>query len=323
MGGPKEIQFDRWGSHQGKSLALRHFTRHQHQVLELLKALSNSGIYSYRYLSDTSHTMDSLLPHLSGTMSIKGTTSSHTPKPVKIKSKFRDKKTMRPVLTVSNWSDYHKSAMNWTRLNCLVGAAGNFEMFLIKVAALAFRSNLGLLSGTTEKIDGTVALKKPGPVAHDHNDRFEALTKGEWSARISAYSKQFGSCPRILHDSVSELEKIRRLRNSVAHAFAREIDEAKNPENLQVGLMNRLAPTNLFKKMDILTKCANAIDKQLIENHIGEFEMVLLYHRMQPKFSKKSSVGEKGRLFKQECARNDYVFSVSFSKNLAKYYEKI
>jgi hypothetical protein len=122
---------------------------------------------------------------------------------------------------------------------------------------------------------------------------------------------------------VGELEKLRKLRNSVAHAFARDIDEAQNPEIIGLRKMLRLSEDCLVKNLTLLDSSAEAIDQYLLGSHIGEYELVYLYHKLTPSFSASLAVGEKGRRFKQQCGRNGHMISVSFAKHLARYYDTI
>lgn len=323
MSRPKEIQFSRWANHHGSSLALTVLAWYQRQAFELVKALSNAGVYAHRWLADSAYDWASAMPHLSNTMTIKGTSDNRKPIPIDWPKNRRDKRTNCKILTVRQWSDYHRDAINWARLSCIVSALGNFEMYVIKIATLAFMSDLGLLAGTRNRIDGTIALKQPRPVVRNFDPLIEALTKGEWAGRLSAFRKQFGSCPPSLQNSLGELEKLRTLRNSVAHAFARDIGSASDPEAIGFVSMSRMAHDKLERSMRLISNCAKAIDTQLLSDHIGEYEFVYLYHQMYSAFPATISVGEKGRRFKQECGRAGHLISVSFAKQMADYYESV
>jgi hypothetical protein len=323
MANPKKKIFNRWNNHLGNTIALKIFNSHQKHSSELIKALSNSGVFSYGFISNQGCNWESPLPHLKGIMGIKGTNIKRKPIIPNWPDDKKDACNKRKVLSVKQWSDFYKDAMNWVRLNSIVSSVGNFEMYLIKVTTLALKSDLGLLIGTSKTVDGAIALKYPSTMIQSLEPLITSLTKGEWTSRLSSFKKLFGDCPPFMKNNLSKLEKLRKLRNSIAHAFARNIDLACDPNIIQIEPMARISNAHLEKQLTFLSKCATAIDKQLLCNHIGEYELINLYHQMYPDFQTTLSIGEKGRRFKKDCGSKFHMISVKFAKQLAEYYEII
>lgn len=319
----KAIPFDRWSSHLGNTLACRVFMTYQVQVGQLLQALTNSQVFSYRYLSDTGFDWGDDLPYLPGASTSKIRYDSRLPPVLQWPVSSRRTGKRSGILTVREWSDSQKDAMNWARLNSIVTIIGNFEMYMSKIATLTFKSDLGLLVGTQKRIDGALSLKYPKPTSQPIGPLVESFTKGEWPARVSAYEKSFGAVPSEVKQSVGRLEKLRRLRNNIAHAFARDIDEARDPEMITLNAMIRMSPGVLAKRMKMLSDCAIAIDRHLLADHIGEYELIYLYHQVRPTFPSDAATGEKGRRFKQDCGKRGHMINVRFAKELARYYEAL
>ena len=66
---------------------------------------------------------------------------------------------------------------------------------------------------------------------------------------------------------------MRKIRNNVAHAFGRDIDKTRARETVEMLPIERLSEERLQKYMELIRKISKAIDNQLLNNHIGEFEL--------------------------------------------------
>jgi hypothetical protein len=185
----------------------------------------------------------------------------------------------RVTKSIDAYSNHLKDFDNWTRLNTLVAVLSYFETYLSSVVSLAIESDLGLIYSIPKKIDGIMVLKHSTNTDYSFFDKSELITKGTWNQRISNYQKLFGSAPAILTTSIPELEKMRKIRNNVAHAFGRDIDKTRARDTLELLPIERLSEIRLQKYMEIIRKISKAIDKQLLTNHIGEFELIHFYHK--------------------------------------------
>ena len=81
-----------------------------------------------------------------------------------------------------------------------------------------------------------------------------------------------------LTNRISELERMRQLRNGVAHSFGRDPAYFEDPM-VPAGEPVRLSERRLLGWLSIIEECAEAVDDQLFRSHIGEFELVWRYHR--------------------------------------------
>ena len=207
---------------------------------------------------------------------------------------------------------------NWTRLNTLVAVLSYFETYLSSVVSLAIESDLGLLYSIPKKIDGVMVLKHGGQEEYSFFNKSEEVTKGEWSQRASNFEKIFNSVPAIITDNISSLERMRKLRNNVAHAFGRDICETRARETMDILPMARLAEKTLQKYMELILNIAKAVDNQLFSNHIGEYELIHYYHRNKEKFSGKS----EEKAFKDEINKlYIQVRGSDFCRELITYYK--
>ncbi len=185
----------------------------------------------------------------------------------------------RVAESIDAYSNHLKEFDNWTRLNTLVAVLSYFETYLSSVVSLAIESDLGLIYSIPKKIDGIMILKHGTNSDYSFFDKSELITKGTWPQRESNYKKLFGTAPNVLTSSISDLEKMRKIRNNVAHAFGRDIDKTRARETVEMLPIERLTEVRLQKYMEIIRKISKAIDNQLLTNHIGEFELVHFFHK--------------------------------------------
>src|SRR5690606_14019132 len=170
----------------------------------------------------------------------------------------------------------------WTNLNALLALTSNLETYIATIASLALESDPGLLFDSPKTIDGVLLLKQKAQKNHFHNNIIISLTKGDWNSRLSAYNKLFGAPPEEFIKNVSKLEKIRILRNKVGHAFGRDIEGSRNHEVKDIVSMEKLSDAQLKKHQYTIVNTVKAIDKHLLLNYIGEYQLIAFYHRILP-----------------------------------------
>ncbi len=89
-------------------------------------------------------------------------------------------------------------------------------------------------------VDGLSLLKsKPG---YSQSTYVQPLVKGTWQQRIIEYEKLFGSAPQEFTSRQADLEKFRKMRNSVAHHFGRDIDEPDEYFDIKLAKAGMKAP---------------------------------------------------------------------------------
>jgi hypothetical protein len=179
----------------------------------------------------------------------------------------------------SNMSDYKTHLddySNWTRLNSLMAAVSFFEIYFKSVINTALISDPGIVKGKSQAIDGIILYKID--IHDDYQDEIKDCIVGDWPKRSGTYKRIFGSSPLILEDNISTLETIRELRNGIGHAFGRDPDAYEDQIGIFDPPMSRLTHDTLIKYISILDKISKAIDNQLLQNHIGNFELLQLFH---------------------------------------------
>ena len=245
--------FNRWSSWFPRSFAYARFREHHTEINELYWSLAPAAGYT-----------DYLARHASA-----GTTPDalfHATGP----------NARRISPSIDQWRLHFSKFQNWTRLSTLVSAMSYFESYISTVSTLALRSDPLLRFGQSMVVDGTSWLKANVP--DDVSARIVQLVKGTWPARLSAYRGLFGHAPPQLTNRLSELERMRQLRNGVAHSFGRDPAYFEDPM-VPAGEPVRLSERRLLGWLSIIEECAEAVDDQLFRSHIGEFELVWRYHR--------------------------------------------
>lgn len=177
--------------------------------------------------------------------------------------------------TVSNWLLANDKLKNWLRLSVLVSAASSFEMYLGHVARTALASDPLAQYGNPRALDGVCLIK--GGVELPYEDVVQGLTKGDWNSREAKFCTVFGVGLLEVRDKKSELEAIRKTRNEFAHGFGRNL-AIPEPGDLTRSSSSKLTEENLKKYLGIISSAAKSIDRYLMDNHIGFFEVIKVYH---------------------------------------------
>jgi hypothetical protein len=108
--------------------------------------------------------------------------------------------------TPSTYSSQLKVSRRWHGLLTLVLISSAFEIYISAVSTIAIASDPVLRPGFPKRVDGLTFLKHELSAGERNT---EALTKGEWPSRLSAFRRTFRSVPHILTENVGELEKLR------------------------------------------------------------------------------------------------------------------
>lgn len=231
----------------------------------------------------------------------------------------------RLPLTLADWAKNQREFENWTRLSMLVSMAGHLEQFMLAAVRTALQSDPGIFYGSpARKIDGVLLLKYEMTLPELPADR--DVTKGDWSKRMAAYKELFGEVPVELDSNCGELEKMRVLRNAIAHRFGRD-SKATEPifgalDNLKAtGIQaQRISEDRLKKLLAINSVVAKAIDKHLYSQHIGSYELVAFYHRKRHELPRSI---EKHRALQKRISVLGHGFTSMYCKELISYYDAI
>jgi len=245
--------FDRWDSWWDITWPLRRFRQHHTELNQFYWAAVVAGQYAERS-SKSAAPGDSTVTHFG----------------------FSSPDGNRVPRTIAQWVTRFREYSNWTRLSAAMALASCLEMYIQATVTLAVESDPGVLIRAPRKVDG-VSLLKAGA---DYGQRDAALpiVKGTWQARIGHYRKLFGVVPRVLQDSLPELERLRQFRNSVGHAFGRDLDAGTPLVELEAAPLQSLSEDRLKKWLGLTASVVGAVDRHLRVVHIGAYEVIRLYH---------------------------------------------
>lgn len=226
----------------------------------------------------------------------------------------------RVAIDLDDWSRHFKEFDNWTRLNALLSLNSYFEIYLSSVVSLAIESDIGLQFSASKSVDGLTIVKNGNHRKYSFFDISREITMGEWSKRRKRFKQIFGSAPKELTTYEKDLETIRNIRNSVAHSFGRDIEKSRSRSQTDILEIQRISLKRLQKFMDIIRKVARAIDEQLLNNHIGDYEAVFFYHEIKGTLPVNNHV----KAFKKRL-NSLYVKqkSASYCKQLIDYYNSL
>lgn len=180
-------------------------------------------------------------------------------------------------------------AKKWRRLLCTIMISSAFERYVIAISRVAIESDPLLKPGFPKLVDGAQFLKH-GVALPERN--LKKLTQGEWPQRISAHASIFSVVPVELSGGVADLELLRKTRNSVAHTlgvnnnaeaeirsgnFAVSLAiEAQRPDVFSPN-QAAISESRLLKLMGSVQGVVDAIDAQMLRDHVGSYELLAVY----------------------------------------------
>lgn len=180
--------------------------------------------------------------------------------------------------TMRSWANAYNELQVWTRLNVVTSLASILETYMDSICGLAIESNPGVLINSSKSLDGVHLLKTK---RLDHEVIAAAIrdvSKGMWGERRKVFDALFGGHPAELDQYEADLEDLRNKRNSVGHAFGRDINKARRFEEINPLPLDGIRQDHLIHFFDITLKVAKAVDQYLLENHIGEYQALYSFH---------------------------------------------
>lgn len=310
-------KFDRWKCSRDSSFALTVFKRHNREVWTMYTTFEITNMFLYKQFGNKSkETWDE-----------------------SIFKYFYFKAPLRPenspyyikLATVRDWSDSLSEFMNWTNLNTLLVLIGNLETYIAKISRLAMLSDFGVLFGYEKNIEGVHLLKysnRSPEISELIDNKIIGFTRGDWQSRINNLCNTFINLDKnLLISHISNLEKIRKIRNNLAHSFGRDIDESQKILTPQKTDIAKLSRKNLFKYSNVIYDVAKHLDNVLLNKHIGSYEYLNAYHETYKLFSdklKKAHVNIRADKCKKEFGKLDgIILSKRFWRELAEFYERV
>lgn len=294
------IEFNRWISIRDNSWPFQVFRKHTQELNALMWANEPATKYVYKKLKEDGAKMDDKA-------------SLHFNFAVQDGREVYD--------DLEDWSNSFNLFQNWTNLNGLMAITSNFETYIATIVSLAIESDPGILYKSPKSIDGVSLLKKGAGKFPFEDDILVSFTKGDWNSRNSAFLKYFDHVPLSISENISELEKIRKLRNKVAHSFGRDIERSRNKEVKDILPMERLTTSKFIKIRKLIWQCVTNIDEYLLTNHIGEYQAIKYYHSIAHEL--KGTPGNKAMVFKKKIGALGDLSGKIFCQGLVKYYDEI
>lgn len=297
------VQFDRWRPREKSTWVFRVFKQHNTELLRMYSAFENSYKFTYTKLGESKATWQDL-------------PSKHF--------SYTNPHDYVQYTDLKDWSNAFNDLENWINLNALVTISSNFETYLSTVIPLALSSDVGVLYGVPNKIDGIEILKNGHESPFDFDDIVINCTKGTWSSRLATYEKTFSKSPNVFSNNIAALDAIRTLRNEVAHAFGRDIDESRSYQEIKKLPIKKLSRERLLKYQLLVWKIAKSIDVHLHQFHIGEYQAALFYHEIYHELNHSVHSSIRAMQLKKRIGTfGTTPVGKEFCKGLVNYYEAL
>lgn len=290
--------FDRWSPEHPHSWPYKVFNQYDNELNRIVMSFSSAKAYNYNRLKkDGAKWDDKACNYL----------YTHNNK----------------ELTVRDWSNSYNLFFNWVVLNELMALSAYFETYISSIVTLSIESDPGLLIGFPHSVDGILLLKQNKALnMTDCKQRIADCTRGDWNARISNLISLFVEIPESLINGLSELEKMRNLRNKVGHAFGRDIEESRNYSLTKITEMEKLKVSAFLKYQKLIRTIACDLDSLLMKKHIGNFQPLFHYHNLSTKIKDIYNAGQKMIALKKSIGQNtNELYSKDFCRWVVSYYQ--
>jgi len=300
-----QVKFDRWKSREPSSWAFQVFQKHNRELSKMFISHIAAHSYTYKKLGESAKWEDSVTEHFT----------------------FDDSSHENSFQNLKNWSESFESFDNWVNLNSVMAMSSNLETYIATIIKLALESDVGILYRTPRKIDGVSLLKFGNSQPFDFEEKVISCTKGDWGSRISAYEKIFGKVPDALRNNISDLEKIRKMRNRVGHSFGRDIEKSRNHDAIDIMPIEKLRRDKTLEYQSLIYGIAKDIDRHLHIAHVGEYQTLYFFHNLIKKLPDTPHYRNKKvrvNLLKKEIGRfGAYSAGKNFCSELIAHYEQL
>lgn len=230
-------------------------------------------------------------------------------------------------LTIRDWSDCYNLFSNWCRLNAVMALTSSFETYIESVVWMSIESDPGILVKAPHSVDGIAQLKHSKTIERSLIEKkVEGCTKGDWQSRISNLEVLLGTIPETFKTNISELEKLRTLRNRIGHAFGRDIDKSREYVKASIEPMESISTDRLRKIQKLIRTCSSQLDKQLNDNHIGLFPLLYFYHHHYAELEKHPINGGRYVYLKNLLGKKEngnHAYPKDLCKWVIDYYESL
>ena len=186
-----------------------------------------------------------------------------------------DSRRYPPLLSDYNNTNYEFS--RWIKFNVIVSLSSCFEIYLKTIFSLLLKYNPGITIGIRNAVSGYKFINKNltdfNDIIHSH---VEKMTKGTWSSRVCNITKIYPELICVFSDSViSDLEFIRKYRNSVSHAFGLDLETYDYSSSSEGRTLSGISLQRLKKLLGVIADTAQGIDNTIRDNDLLLFELFL------------------------------------------------
>jgi len=295
---PQIAKFNRSSLWLGTTWSYRRFRQHQTEINQLYWSFAPSAGYS-----------DYIARHAMAGSTTAAVFQASGPDAHRIPS------------TIEEWRASFKDFNNWVRMASALSAASYLELYLRSVITTALLADPLCRFGKPLLMDGVVWLK------HGLHDDIAELVRncliGEWPRRAAEYEKLFKFVPAEITGNIDDLDRIRKLRNIVGHAFGRRLDVLDDRLTGGLGDRERLSENRFKKWLGLIEKTAKSVDIHLGKAHIQEFETIWHFHRWRMKPRSPSERGyTEPRAFSRELHQQlGKTPGQEFCRQLIEYYD--
>ena len=206
--------------------------------------------------------------------------------------------------SLRGWAKGYDTSFVWTRLNFAMSLSAIFETYLATIVSLSIESDPGLLINAPHSVDGTLFLRQGGFSRDKYDEFVVGVTKGTWTSRISAFQKLFGVTLNCWQNNISILEQLRTKRNSIGHAYGRDISKSRQFMITEKLPIEGISDKSLMAFFDAVYKVAKNTDNYLLKTHIGEYQFILAYHSFLQTKHPQGSLAEKAYAFRKFFGHN-------------------
>ena len=113
------------------------------------------------------------------------------------------------------------------------------------------------------------------------------------------------------------------MRNNLGHAFGRDIDESRNFTSNTKLATDRIQFKTLIKYLEMAYNIVSDVDAYLLDNHIGEFQAIVAYHKNYEIYSELATDADRAAAFKKYFGATDQSIGKEFCKGVVSYYKKL
>ena len=229
------------------------------------------------------------------------------------------------------WENWYENFNNFNRLNIVVALCSCLEVYMRSIVSFAIESKPGVLIGLKDSADGARLLKSNlkkytySSKSYPYSRQIREICQGTWLSRMENYGELFQNVPTVIKNRISELDSLRKLRNSIAHNYSRDGSLGFHvPITFDQSPSVRLSHRKLIKYMDLVNQVVHAIDDHLYNEYIGSYELLKYYTVLCPSEVQRKYISIKSEWLKSYMGdKHIRQEKKSYYTSLLEYYDNL